>query len=183
MEDRLIDVTAAGFDAGIRYGEHLELDMIAVPLGPLHQENALAAAPAYLARHPAPGHPRDLLAHDCLRVRFSDAALAPWEFERGVETLRVDPPPRLVLNTAGVDALMHHALVGQGIVYAFRNWLEPHFITGALVPLLTDWWPRYEGPRLYFSRRFMPTPLRAFVDVVGESRRTRLETASTGEGV
>jgi len=168
VEDRLVDITAAGCDAGIRYGEHLEQDMIAVPIGPRHQEGAVAAAPAYLARKPAPDHPRDLLAHDCLRVRFSGAALTPWEFERGAETLFVDPPARLVVGTAGGDAMIHHALTGHGVIYMFRNWLDPYFATGALVPLLQDWWPRYEGPRLYFSRRFMPMPLRAFVDLVRE---------------
>ncbi|WP_061933296.1 LysR family transcriptional regulator [Aureimonas sp. AU22] len=172
VEDRLVDITAAGCDAGIRYGEHLEKDMIAVPIGPRHQEGAVAAAPAYLARHAAPEHPQDLLAHRCLRIRFSGAALGPWEFERGGETLLVDPPAHLVLGTAGAEALLHHAVAGRGIVYTFRNWLGPHLESGALVPLLQDWWPRYEGPRLYFSRRFMPSPLRAFVDLVREDPRT-----------
>lgn len=183
VEDRLVDITAAGCDAGIRYGEHLEQDMIAVPIGPPHQEGAVAAAPDYVARHSKPEHPRDLLAHDCLRIRFSDAALAPWEFERGEETLYVDPPARLVLGPAGVEAMIHHALVGQGIVYTFRNWLEPYLATGALVPLLQDWWPRYEGPRLYFSRRFMPMPLRAFVDLVHEQREMPIGANPTNKRV
>lgn len=168
VDDRLVDITAAGCDAGIRYGEHLEQDMIAVPIGPRQQESGLAAAPSYLARHSVPEHPRDLLDHACLRIRFAGAALNAWEFEKGDETIRVDPPARIILGTAGVEALMHHALTGQGILYSFRNWLDPHLASGALVPLLREWWPRYDGPRLYFSSRFMPAPLRAFVDVVQE---------------
>lgn len=181
VEDRLVDITAAGCDAGIRYGEHLEQDMIAVPIGPSHQEGAVAAAPGYVARRSKPEHPRDLLAHDCLRIRFSGAALMPWEFERGAETLYVDPPARLIFGTAGVEAMMHHALVGQGIVYTFRNWLDPYLTTGALVPLLQDWWPRYKGPRLYFSRRFMPAPLRAFVDLVRERREMPIDAGSADD--
>lgn len=179
VEDRLVDITAAGCDAGIRYGEHLEQDMIAVPIGPRRQESGIAAAPAYLARHPLPAHPRDLLGHTCLRIRFGDAALNPWEFEKGDETIRVDPLSRLIVGTAGVEALLHHALSGQGIVYSFRNWLDPHLATGTLVPLLRDWWPRYDGPRLYFSSRFMPMPLRAFVDLVRERSEKHRAFAET----
>lgn len=170
VEDRLVDMTAAGCDAGIRYGEHLEQDMIAVPIGPRRQEAALAASPAYLATRPRPRHPSDLLEHDCIRVRFSGAALGAWEFERGTQTLRVDPGARLVVGAAGAPAMIEHAVRGRGVVYAFRNWLEPYFRTGALLPLLQDWWPSYDGPVLYFPRRFMPAPLRAFVDLVNERR-------------
>jgi len=82
-EERFIDVLAAGFDAGIRYDERLEQDMIAVPIGPRTQRFAAAAAPAYLDRHGRPQHPRELLGHACLRGRFTSGAMAPWEFERG----------------------------------------------------------------------------------------------------
>ena len=82
-DDTFIDVLAAGFDAGIRYDERLEHDMIAVPIGPRAQHFALAAAPAYLAGHGTPKHPRDLLNHACIRHRFASGVLAAWEFERG----------------------------------------------------------------------------------------------------
>ena len=81
-EDSFIDVLAAGFDAGIRYEERLEQDMIAVPIGPRMQRFAAAAAPAYLDRHGRPRHPRELLEHACLRGRFSSGAMSTWEFER-----------------------------------------------------------------------------------------------------
>ncbi|WP_182084121.1 LysR family transcriptional regulator [Aureimonas sp. ME7] len=170
VEDRLVDMTAAGCDAGIRYGEHLGQDMISVPIGPRKQEYALAASPAYLARRGIPQHPRDLLAHDCIRLRFSGAAISPWEFERGGEALTLDPPARLVVGPAGSGAMVSHALAGRGILCTFRNWLDPHFESGALVPLLPDWWPRFDGPRLYFSSRFMPATLRAFLDLVAQER-------------
>lgn len=84
----------------------------------------------------------------------------------------VDPPARLVLGTAGPGAMPRHAVSGRGIVDTFRNRLDPHVQTGALVPILRGWWPRYEGPRLSVSRRFMPTPLRAVVDLATGTART-----------
>src|SRR6478736_3425827 len=97
-EDQRIDILAAGFDAGIRYEEHLEKDMVAVPIGPRVQRFATAASPAYLARHGRPTHPRDLLTHACLRGRFPSGALTPWEFERDGEVVRVDPSGPLLVQ-------------------------------------------------------------------------------------
>src|SRR5271156_5583235 len=91
VEDGFVDVLAAGCDAGIRYDERLEQDMIAVPIGPRIQRFATAASPGYLARHGRPEHPRDLLGHACLRGRFSSGAMLPWEFERDGEVVLVDP--------------------------------------------------------------------------------------------
>ena len=170
VDDRMVDAVAAGCDAGIRYGEALEQDMIAVPIGPRVQQSALAASPAYLARRGIPLHPRDLLAHDCLLGRFSSGAMIKWEFEKGGEVVKVDPQPRLVIGTGAAAALIGHAVAGLGLCFLFRNWLEPHFASGALVPVLPDWWPSFEGPQLYFAnRRFLPTPLRAFVDHVRQA--------------
>ncbi|PZQ50808.1 MAG: LysR family transcriptional regulator [Rhodovulum sulfidophilum] len=171
VEDRLVDAVAEGCDAGIRYGEFMARDMIAVPIGPRRQQAALAAAPAYLERAGVPAHPRDLLAHECVRSRFSSGALVPWEFERDGETARVDPAARLVIGTNAAAAMIGHAIGGLGFCFVFRDWLEPHFARGALVPVLEDWWPSFDGPWLYYpGRRLLPAPLRAFVDFIRERR-------------
>ena len=96
--------------------------------------------------------------------------MSEWEFARDGETLVVDPPARIVIGTPGSTALIDLAMAGHGLVYMFRNWLDPHLESGALLPVLADWWPAFDGPRLYFSSRFMPRPLRAFIDYVTEQR-------------
>ena len=170
VDDRLVDVTAAGCDAGIRYGEHLAQDMIAVPIGPPRQRAALAAAPSYLRRRGVPLHPRDLLDHDCIRLRFSSGALVEWEFARGAEVVAIDPPGRLVVGVNGAAGAIELARAGHGLIYVFENWLDPYLRTGELAPVLPEWWAGFGGPLLYFSNRFMPAPLRAFVDLVRAER-------------
>lgn len=170
VDDRLIDVTAADCDAGIRYGEHLAQDMIAVPIGPPKQQAALCAAPAYLAAHGTPMAPHDVLSHRCIRTRFASGALSGWEFERGNELIRLEPPGQLIVSTAAARAAIDLAIAGHGLILTFANWLQPAIDSGALAPVLAEWWPRFEGPQLYFSSRFMPTPLRAFVDFIGSER-------------
>ncbi len=167
-EDSLVDILAAGCDAGIRYEESLEKDMIAVPIGPREQAFATAASPAYVERYGRPTHPRKLLDHRCLRARFASGAMTAWEFERGGQALRVDPRGPLVGSVGGAtDLLVDAALAGTGIIYLFEDWLRPHLERGTLVPILERWWPRFSGPFLYYpSRRHMPAALRAFVDFV-----------------
>lgn len=174
-EESFVDVLAAGCDAGIRYGERLEQDVIAVPIGPRVQRAAAAASSTYLDRHGRPAHPRDLLAHACLRNRFASGATAPWEFERNGETLRIEPSGPLVVQAGGgSDLAVMAAIAGTGVVYLFEDWLKPHFDAGALEPVLAGWWPSFPGPFLYYSgHRLVPPPLRAFVDflkTIGETR-------------
>jgi len=167
-DDAFVDVLAAGCDAGIRYDEKLEQDMIAVPLGPRVQRFATAASSAYLDRRGRPEHPRDLLNHACLRARFSGGRLPPWEFERDGEILRVDPTGPLIVENAGVmDLAIEAAIAGGGIVHLFEDWLRPHLDSGALEPVLEAWWDSFSGPFLYYpGRRLVPAPLRAFIDFV-----------------
>ena len=174
-DDSFIDVLAAGCDAGIRYGERLEKDMIAVPIGPRAQRFAAAAAPAYLDRHGRPQHPRDLLSHACLRGRFTSGAMAPWEFERGGEVVQVDPSgPLLVQVGTATDLAVEASIAGTGILYLFEDWLRPHLDSGALEPVLEPWWQRFSGPFLYYpGRRHLPAPLRAFVDFITRFDRRR----------
>jgi len=166
VEDSFVDILASGADAGIRYEERLEQDMIAVPIGPRTQRLVTAAAPSYLAARGRPLHPRDLLGHACLRLRFSSGATAIWEFEKGDETLRLDPPgPLLVQPGSACDLLLDAALAGLGVICLFEDWLAPHLRSGALEVLLDDWTTPFTGPKLYYSgRRQVPPPLRAFID-------------------
>ena len=165
-EDSFVDVLAAGCDAGIRYDERLEQDMIAVPIGPRVQRFAAAASPAYLAARGRPRHPRDLLKHACLRGQFASGARPAWEFERAGERVTLDPGgPLIVRLGATTELAVDAALAGVGVIYLFEDWLRPHFASGALVPVLQTWWPSFTGPWLYYpGRRFLPAPLRAFVD-------------------
>lgn len=167
-EESFVDVLAAGCDAGIRYEERLEQDMVAVPIGPRVQRFAAAASPAYLARRGRPEHPRDLLQHACLRGRFPSGASIPWEFARDGETLSVDPSGPLLVQIGGaLDLAVDAAVAGTGIVYLFEDWLRPYIARGELEPVLEPWWPRFSGPYLYYAgRRLLPAPLRAFVDFI-----------------
>ena len=166
VEDSFVDVLAAGADAGIRYDERLEQDMIAVPIGPRTQRFATAAAPAYLDAHGRPNHPRDLLDHACLSGRFASGVVPTWEFEREGEVVRIDPIGPLVVRLgAAVDLAIEAAVAGLGIIHLFEGWLSPHLASGALEPVLEPWWQEFSGPFLYYpGRRHLPAPLRAFVD-------------------
>lgn len=174
-DDEPVDILTVGCDAGIRYEQSLEKDMIAVPIGPREQRFALAASSDYLDRHGRPSHPRELLDHACLRVRFSGGALIAWEFKRDGETLKVDPTGPLASNLGnGSDLLVAAAIAGTGVIYLFEDLLRPHFESGALMPILERWWLRFSGPFLYYSSRLhMPPPLRAFVDFVRRPARVK----------
>ncbi|MGV7209520.1 LysR family transcriptional regulator [Oxalobacteraceae bacterium A2-2] len=166
-QDSFVDVLAAGCDAGIRYEEKLEQDMIAIPIGPRRQRMAAAASPDYLRRRGRPSHPRELLEHGCIRVRFASGALAPWAFERRGEQVVVDPAAQLVVSSTSADTAISAARAGLGVVYLFEEWLRPALDSGALQPVLQDWWAGFSGPFLYYSgRRHLPAPLRAFVDFI-----------------
>ena len=166
VEDSFVDVLAAGADAGIRYDERLEQDMIAVPIGPRTQRFATAAAPAYLDVRGRPNHPRELLDHACLSGRFASGVVPTWEFEREGEVVRIDPIGPLVVRLgAAVDLAIEAAVAGLGIIHLFEGWLSPHLASGALEPVLEPWWQEFSGPFLYYpGRRHLPAPLRAFVD-------------------
>lgn len=173
-DERRIDVVAEGFDAGIRYGESLEKDMVAVPIGPRVQRYAAAASAAYLARRGRPAHPRQLLEHDCLGWRFTNGPLHSWEFERNGEMIHVDPKGPLVAGFGGAtDFAVEAAVAGCGIIYLFEDWLRPFIDRGELVPVLQPWWLSFSGPFLYYpGRRYLPTPLRAFVDFIKTTSRS-----------
>ncbi|KAB2689193.1 LysR family transcriptional regulator [Brucella pseudogrignonensis] len=167
-DESFVDIIESGCDAGIRYDERLEQDMIAVAIGPRQQRFALAASPAYLAAHGSPKTPQDLLVHDCIRGRFAGRAIPSWEFECNGEVVMIEPAGRLVVQSGGATDLgIEAARAGLGILYLFEDWLRPDFESQALVPIMEDWWLRFSGPFLYYpGRRLVPSPLRAFIDFV-----------------
>jgi DNA-binding transcriptional LysR family regulator len=162
-EDNFIDVLAAGFDAGVRYDERLERDMIAVPIGPRMQKFVTAASPDYLAAHGRPEHPNDLLKHACIRHRFASGITGTWEFERGGKTIKISPSGPLIATSSVLE--ISAARQGLGLIHSFDGFLADAIADGSLEPVLTDWTVSFSGPFLYYaSRRHMPAPLRAFVD-------------------
>ena len=167
-EESFVDMLAAGCDAGIRYDERLEQDMIAVPIGPRFQRFATAASPAYLQARGRPEHPRDLLAHACLRGKFPSGVIPLWEYERDGDIVKVDPAGPLTVRIGGAfDLTVQAAIDGLGVVHLFEDWLRPHLDSGALEPILEPWWQRFTGPYLYYpGRRYLPSPLRAFIDFI-----------------
>lgn len=173
-EERLVDVVAEGYDAGIRFEKRLEQDMVALPLGPRGQRFAAAASPEYLDRRGRPKHPRELLSHDCLCGRFLSGTVPAWEFSRRKETLRIEPrgPLSFTLNTS-TDLAVAAAVAGSGVLYLTEAWLRPYLDRGELEPVLEPWWPAFSGAFLYYpGRKHLPTPLRAFVDFLKTKART-----------
>ena len=171
-EDSFVDMLAAGCDAGIRYDERLEQDMIAIPIGPREQRFATAASPDYLERRGRPNHPRELLKHACLRGRFASGAMTAWEFERDGEVVKLDPTGPLTVGVgAATDLAVDAAVAGSGVIHLFEEWLRPYLDSGALEPVLQTWWQRFAGPFLYYpGRRYLPAPLRAFIDFTSSLR-------------
>ena len=165
VDDTITDIVAGRFDAGIRLGETLERDMVAVPLtGVL--ELAAVATPEYFAEHGVPESPADLHRHRCLRFRWPGGGdLYRWEFEKGGRevALAVDGP--LVVNDAAL--MLQAALGGVGIAYLLDRQAQTDIEAGRLQRVLRDWSPRFPGFYLYHpGRRQMPPALRAFIDVL-----------------
>ncbi|MBB3695262.1 LysR family transcriptional regulator [Sphingomonas sp. BK580] len=170
-EHGVVDILAAGCDAGIRYDERLTKTMISVPIGPGRQRFATAAAPSYLAERGRPDHPRDLLDHACLPARLRDGALIPWDFEREGEVMRIEPAGPLATDVTAIDLALSAALDGCGIIHLFEEWLRPALDSGMLEPVLEPWWQGFDGPVLFYQGRdHVPAPLRAFVAYVQEHR-------------
>lgn len=168
-ESSFIDIVDAGFDAGVRYGEHLAQDMIAVPLGP-PQRYAVVASPQYIAQHGTPKHPKDLLDHACIRTRFGSGAMLDWEFEKAGRVVKVSPPAKLIGTYLGLA--LQAALDGAGFWLTFEGYVREGVKSGALVSALDDWCAPFPGPFLYYpSRRQPPPALAAFVAFVAEWRK------------
>lgn len=168
-ESSFVDIVGGGYDAGVRYGEHLAQDMIAVSLCG-SQRYAVVASPAYMDMHGRPKHPKDLLDHSAIRTRFGSGAILDWEFEKAGRTVKVSPPAKLVTTYLGLA--LQAALDGAGIWMTFEGNVREAVKSGALISVLEDWCAPFPGPFLYYpSRRQPPPALGAFVVFVGEWRK------------
>ncbi len=168
-DSSFIDIVGAGFDAGVRYGEHLAQDMIAVSLGS-PQRYAVVASPHYVAQHGRPRHPKDLLDQACIRTRFGSGAMLDWEFEKAGRVVKVAPPAKLVATYLGLA--MRAALDGVGFWLTFEGYVREAVQSDALTSVLEDWCAPFPGPFLYYpSRRQPPPALAAFVAFVGDWRK------------
>jgi DNA-binding transcriptional LysR family regulator len=164
-DNSFIDVLAAGFDAGVRYGERVEQDMIAVPIGPKIQRFVTAASPLYFETHSRPHHPKDLLGHRLIRHRFGSGITPQWEFEKDGEAIKIVGKGPMLANHIALQLAAAEA--GQGIIHAFEGFLEPSIKAGLLELILEDWSEHFTGPYLYYANRNqMPRALRAFVDFI-----------------
>lgn len=162
-DDALTDIVAEGFDAGMRLGEQLQQDMIAVKLGG-HLHQVAVASPGYLENHGRPEMPRDLHRHWCINWRESASGrLHRWAFARNDEAFEVAVNGSLIVNDMALA--LRAAIEGAGIAYPLALQAQPYVRSGQLVPLLEGWSPLFAGLYLYYpSRRQVPTALRALID-------------------
>jgi DNA-binding transcriptional LysR family regulator len=162
VNNALVDMVSEGFDAGVRFGNVIAQDMIAVPLGGA-QRSAYVASPEFFQRHPKPRIPRELNGLPCIRHRFESGRYYEWEFERDGVEVSVQANGHLTLGEQ--DLAIQAALDGAGIAFAFEAQVKDLVEQGRLVRVLDDWCPYYPGFYLYYSsRRQLPATLRAFVD-------------------
>ena len=178
IEQAFTNIVERRLDAGIRLGESLEKDVVAVPVsGPLRM--AVIASLAYVKRHGTPRTPRELRSHRCINLRLPAAGtIYKWEFERGAEKMEVAVDGPLIFDAGGM--IVDAALAGLGIGYVLEDRAREHFKAGTLVRLLQDWCPPFPGFHLYYpGRRQLSPALGAFIEAIrvrapGKGRRSRV---------
>ncbi len=152
----LRDIVAERYDAGVRTGEMVAKDMVAVRIGP-DMRSAVVGAPSYFAQRPKPKTPQDLTTHTCINLRLpTHGGLYAWEFEKGGRELRVRVDGQLVFN--GTAPMLDAALAGFGLAYVPEDSVQAHLADGRLIRVLADWCPPYPGYHLYYPSRRQPTP-------------------------
>lgn len=151
----LRDIVADRFDAGVRLGESIDKDMIAIPISP-KLRMAAVASPAYFAKHPAPKVPEDLTRHNCINIRFPSGGVYVWEFERRGRQVNVRVQGQAIFNTSPHIVLA--ALGGAGIAFLPEEEFAPHIEEGRLVRVLQDWCPPFSGYHLYYPSRRQHSP-------------------------
>lgn len=168
VSNRLIDMTEAGFDAGIRYGGTVPEDMVAQRLSAdIHW--LVVGSPAYFERFGAPAHPNDLKSHRCIGIRIGDDSIYRWEFERGDASLSVAAPGSLIVDDGRLG--LAAARDGVGLMYVADTMVRKELASGELRSVLDDWVTSSGGYHIYYSsRRQVPAALRLFIDLVRELR-------------
>lgn len=168
VDNAMVDVIEAGFDAGIRYGGTVPEDMIAQRLSPDFRW-VVAGAPSYLDRHGVPQHPRDLMQHQCIRLRLGNGRMYNWDFDRGEETLALPVPGGVIVDNGGVSLAL--ALDGMGLMYAAEPSIAPLLADGSLRTVLEEWASPGPGLFIYYSsRRQVPRGLRLLIDLIREMK-------------
>jgi len=159
------DIAAEGFDAGVRLGESVEKDMIAIRISPDARMVAVAA-PEYFSTNPPPLTPKDLTAHRCINLRLVTArALYAWEFQKGAEVVRARVEGQLTFNS--VNAILQATLDGFGIGFLPEDLVTPHIASGSLVQALDDWCQPFPGLHLYYPSRRQTSPaFRVIIDAL-----------------
>jgi DNA-binding transcriptional LysR family regulator len=171
-EGRLVDIVEQGFDAGVRLGEAVPRDMVAIRLSDDVRFLAVAS-PEYLAKHDPLIVPDDLRRHHCIRQRLPSGKRYRWEFARHGDEIAIDPPGHLTLDDN--ELMVQAAADGLGIAFTPESHARPLLDSGRLVTVLEDWCPRIPGLMMYYpGHRHVPSALRAFIDVVRELERRSL---------
>ncbi|MBS1095806.1 LysR family transcriptional regulator [Gluconobacter wancherniae] len=156
IESGLVDIVAERYDAGIRLGERLEQDMIAIPISP-RLRMAAVASPSYLSGKSIPETPYDLAQHSCINLRLSTfGGLYAWEFERDGKEIRVKTQGQLVFND--INLIVEAALTGHGIAFMLEDHVKDHLFSGNLVRVLEEWCEPFDGYYLYYPSRRQPSP-------------------------
>src|SRR5438094_619839 len=160
----LTDIVAQRFDAGVRSGEQVAKDMIAVRIGP-DMRMAVVGAPSYFRGRPEPKKPHDLISHNCITLRLPSGGLYAWEFEKGGRQLRVRVEGQLTHNTTA--QMLNAALAGMGLAYVPEGWVQPYLAKGHLKRVLRDWCLPYSGYHLFYpSRRQASAAFALLVDAL-----------------
>ncbi|WP_233867440.1 LysR family transcriptional regulator [Paraburkholderia adhaesiva] len=172
IDNGLTDIVEQRLDAGVRLGEQVAKDMVAVRIGP-DVRMAVVGTPKYFARHAKPKTPQDLTAHNCINIRLPTAGgIYAWEFRKGARELHVRVEGQLVFNTATMA--VKAALAGVGLAYVPEQRVQSQLASGELLRVLSDWCPSFSGFHLYYPSRRQPTP--AFVVVAQALRQSAIAT-------
>ena len=168
---RLVDVVSERFDVGVRLGDQVAQDMVAVRIGP-EMRAAIAASPAYLAEHGTPSSIEDLARHQCITLRLTSGAIYAWELLMGGKVMPVKVDGQVTFTSA--YQMMQAAIDGCGLVFVTEDALQPHVDAGRLAWVMEDHWPTWPGWHIYYpSRRESSRALKLVIDALRHPRPSR----------